>query len=126
MPWPEPRDYDHQNMLYPDRKMLKWQGMLLSDHRDVMNNEALALSLVRDTVDLDEQTLEEFDMLCKMAFLSHSIVKMIVDQPKKPLIQVTGKIIALMPDSISLDTGAYVQTFKVRQIISLQTSSGID
>lgn len=32
--WKEPRDYDPRKMLYPDRKMLKYQGMLLSDHRE--------------------------------------------------------------------------------------------
>jgi len=37
--WEKPRDYDRKNMLYPDRKMLKYQGMLLSDHSERIKDD---------------------------------------------------------------------------------------
>lgn len=37
--WASPRDYDRKNMLYPDRKMLKYQGMLLSDHSERIKDD---------------------------------------------------------------------------------------
>lgn len=37
--WEKPRGYKTQDMLYPDRCMLKWQGFLLSDHNEVMDFE---------------------------------------------------------------------------------------
>ena len=35
----EIRGYNKSEMLYPDRGMLKWRGMLLSDHSERMKHE---------------------------------------------------------------------------------------
>ena len=35
----EIRGYKKEEMLYPDRCMLKWQGMLLSDHTEKMKDD---------------------------------------------------------------------------------------
>lgn len=35
----EIRGYRKEEMLYPDRCMLKWQGMLLSDHTELMKDQ---------------------------------------------------------------------------------------
>jgi hypothetical protein len=32
----EIRGYKKEDMLYPDRCMMKWQGMLLSDHKEAL------------------------------------------------------------------------------------------
>lgn len=32
------RGYNKKEMLYPDRKMLKWKGMLLADHSEWMKH----------------------------------------------------------------------------------------
>ncbi len=32
----EIRGYNKEDMLYPDRCMLKWQGMMLSDHSEAL------------------------------------------------------------------------------------------
>lgn len=37
--WEEPRGYDKKEMLYPDRKMLKYQGMLLADHSERIKDD---------------------------------------------------------------------------------------
>lgn len=36
----EIRGYDKDNMLYPDRCMLKWQGMLLSEHSQSLHSSS--------------------------------------------------------------------------------------
>ncbi len=36
----EIRDYDRDNMLYADRCMLKWQGMLLSEHSESLHSSS--------------------------------------------------------------------------------------
>ena len=32
----EIRGYKKEDMLYPDRCMMKWQGMMLSDHKEAL------------------------------------------------------------------------------------------
>lgn len=44
--WKKPRGFNLQDMLYPDRCMLKWQGFLLSDHNEVMDYERTVLDQV--------------------------------------------------------------------------------
>ncbi len=34
----EIRGYKKEEMLYPDRCMVKWQGMMLSDHSEAIND----------------------------------------------------------------------------------------
>ncbi len=36
----EIRGYKKEDMLYPDRCMLKWQGMMLSDHSEALFDKA--------------------------------------------------------------------------------------
>lgn len=35
----EIRGYKKEDMLYPDRCMMKWQGMLLSDHTEALKEK---------------------------------------------------------------------------------------
>lgn len=35
----EIRGYKKEDMLYPDRCMMKWQGMLLSDHTEAIKRK---------------------------------------------------------------------------------------
>ena len=45
----EIRDYDRDNMLYADRCMLKWQGMLLSEHSESLQSSSnLTISKSQD------------------------------------------------------------------------------
>lgn len=44
--WAKVRGFKTEDMLYPDRCMLKWQGFLLSDHNEVMDLERAMLAEV--------------------------------------------------------------------------------
>ncbi|OMP66168.1 YolD-like family protein [Domibacillus epiphyticus] len=48
-------------MLYPDRKMLKWQGMMLAEHNEQIKEEAK--KIVKKEIFFDEQQHEEFDRI---------------------------------------------------------------
>ncbi len=63
MDWKKPRGYRREDMLYPDRCMLKWQGMLLSDHNERMFADQTAESTMREEITFSEQELEQWDGL---------------------------------------------------------------
>lgn len=46
--WEKPRDYDKRKMLYPDRCMLKFQGMILSDHSEMIKEEEKKQAVASD------------------------------------------------------------------------------
>lgn len=65
MNWKKPRGYNKDEMLYPDRCMMKWQGMILSDHNERIEEDKVSESLEKEKSYLSEQELEEWDILLR-------------------------------------------------------------
>jgi hypothetical protein len=59
--------------LYPDRGMMKWQGLILSEHAEIMNAEKNKMA--RREILFDEQQKEEFN---RMVHLSIHLKKEVV------------------------------------------------
>jgi regulator of PEP synthase PpsR (kinase-PPPase family) len=47
--------------LYPDRGMMKWQGLIISEHTEMMEEERK--KVVKEEIIFDEQQHEEFDRI---------------------------------------------------------------
>lgn len=55
----EIRGYDKRNMLYPDRCMMKWQGMLLSDHTEAMKETSEESQSKKDSEETSGKSWED-------------------------------------------------------------------
>lgn len=81
MEWKEPRSCRYEDMLYEDRRMLKWQGMLLSDHNERMYDDVLAERTERDPIYIDEEENERWDHLISESLFSGKYLKIVSARP---------------------------------------------
>lgn len=66
------RGYKKTEMLYADRGMMKWKGMLLADHTEhIVQYSKEKLKKFTSLVEQDEQALEQLDNLLKYALQFH-------------------------------------------------------
>lgn len=63
----KPRGYKLEDMIYPDRCMLKWQGFILSDHNEVIEDEKGYDSIMHKVNKKDVQEYEKWDNLLHLS-----------------------------------------------------------
>lgn len=59
----EPRDCKVSDMIYPDRGMMKWQGFILSDHNEAMDDEKGYDEIVINLRSVDAQEYEKWNFI---------------------------------------------------------------
>lgn len=100
--------------LYPDRGMIKWQGFLLSEHNEQLqqtSNEAPPLFL-------DEQALEEMNQLVLESYHLKKPVSIEVNTFGLPYIQGSGVVKSLHPADGRIElTGS--GSYCIKDIVSI-------
>lgn len=90
--WKKPRFCRVQDMIYPDRCMLKWQGMLLSDHNERIHIDAQAEFAEREDRFHTEAQYEDWDSLIEESRRSHLPLTLLVARPGEREFMVRGVI----------------------------------
>jgi hypothetical protein len=75
-------------MLYNDRKMLKWQGFLLSEHVEQLKK----LKIEKKNVTYDEQAKELFDRVLHTSIQTGKEVVLEMDTFGEPYLEVKGVV----------------------------------
>ncbi|NLB22579.1 MAG: hypothetical protein GX833_04875 [Clostridium sp.] len=102
--WKKPRSCQPQDMIYPDRCMLKWQGMLLSDHNERMRQDEI-LELCETTVRYhSEAEYEVWDRLIQKSKQESLPITLEILRPNEPKLQVTGIIESFKKSTLTLLT----------------------
>lgn len=78
-------------LLYNDRKMMKWQGFLLSEHAEQLKK----VKAERRRVILDEQAKELFDWMIHVSYYSRLPLLVHLNTFGEPYIEVTGIVESL-------------------------------
>lgn len=79
MKWKKPRNFKIEDMLYTDRCMLKWHGMLLSDHTERITSDKAAENLMLELIDAYEYVdRSSWDELLKVSRVEKKPLKITV------------------------------------------------
>ncbi len=85
MNWKKPRDFKVEDMLYADRCMLKWHGMLLSDHNERISSDEAAENLMMEAINFSQDELESWDNTINEAIAQKKKIKILIKKEGKPL-----------------------------------------
>ena len=91
--WKKPRYVKPEDMIYPDRCMLKWQGMLLSDHNERMRSERIQETCLKEEKYHTEAEYEDWDGLILKSKQTKSPITILVSRPNEPQFTVVGVIL---------------------------------
>ncbi|MFZ2258762.1 MAG: hypothetical protein WAV55_11645 [Clostridiaceae bacterium] len=91
--WKKPRYVKPQEMIYPDRCMLKWQGMLLSDHNERMRSERIQEASLKEAKYHTEAEYEDWDQLIAKSKATKTPITILVSRPNEPQFTVTGVVL---------------------------------
>lgn len=93
--WKKPRFCRIQDMIYPDRCMLKWQGMLLSDHNERIRSDETAEAVETDARHHTEAEYETWDRLIEESRVSGRMLIIRVARPGEGGFTVRGRILGV-------------------------------
>ncbi len=119
MDWKKPRGYRKEDMLYPDRCMLKWQGMLLSDHTERMFEDRAAESVQKEAVTFSEQELEQWDALLQKSMMENCQLRFRINRVNELPYFVIGRVQCIKGRNIHILEGkspSLIQGFEVDEI----------
>ncbi len=117
--WKKPRYVRPEDYIYPDRCMLKWQGMLLSDHNERMRSDRIQEAVEKEHRYHTEAELADWDGLIRQSKDREREVTILVSRPNEPEAMVTGIIRAIRGSRL------HVQTAEGMCIISRHEVEGI-
>ncbi len=103
--WKKPRSVRPEDMIYPDRCMLKWQGMLLSDHNERMRFEKLQEKSLKEEKHHTEAEYEDWDQLIAKSKQTRKPITITVSRPNEPQFEVTGIVLSSRGAKLTLETG---------------------
>lgn len=92
--WKKPRYVKPKDMIYPDRCMLKWQGMILSDHNERMRFEQIQEQCLKEEKYHTEAEYEVWDQLILKSKRTKSLITILVSRPNEPQFTVTGVVLS--------------------------------
>ena len=102
--WKKPRSCLPQDMIYPDRCMMKWQGMLLSDHNERMRQDEI-LDLCETMVRYhSEAEYEAWDRLIQKSKYESLPITFEIIRDNEPRLQVSGIIESFKKNTLTLLT----------------------
>ncbi|MCM3790519.1 YolD-like family protein [Domibacillus indicus] len=114
--------------LYQDRGMMKWQGLILSEHAEMISREKN--KPVKRELLFDEQQLEEFDQLIHSSIhLEKEIVFELNTFGDDSLLKVSGGVSEcsqLPGQQPYFKLKGYNSTFRLDEIVSISFAAGVD
>lgn len=114
------RGYNKWEMLYPDRCMMKWQGMLLSDHTEhILSYKGDVLPTFHLLEDLDEQVTEGVDVVLGYALKYGLSVKVIYRESEKQEAICEGVLKECREEMLFLETAYGRKIIRIRDIVSV-------
>ncbi len=102
--WKKPRSCKPQDMIYPDRCMLKWQGMLLSDHNERMRLEQVLEIYETKAIYHTEAEYEMWDRLILRSKREGMPITLRIRPLNEPPVSVTGVVQSIKPTKLALLT----------------------
>lgn len=102
--WKKPRSVKQEDYIYPDRCMLKWQGMLLSDHSECMRFEQIQEETEKEERYHTEAELEDWDDLIMASKIQAREITILVSRPNEPEFRLTGRVRSLRGDKLHIMT----------------------
>lgn len=115
--WKKPRGYNKFEMLYPDRGIMKFNGFILSEHKERMNDYNARQN--GGKILNEEQRIKA---CAKKAFETKEKVIVLANVAKEPMARHKGIITIVRKDSIIIDDGEHSYMVKFDDIISLTKS----
>lgn len=115
--WKKPRSCAPEDQLYPDRGMLKWQGMLLSDHNERIRLDAIAKALY--TPEGDQATEEErdhWDRMIRLALQEKRKIHLLVAPVEGKPGWVSGYLKRLVQSCLYLEAAGQVKIVPAQEI----------
>lgn len=102
--WKKPRYVRPEDMIYPDRCMLKWQGMLLSDHNERIRFDQIQETCLKEEKYHTEAEYEDWDQLIARSRAMKSPITLVVSRPNEPQFSITGIVHSSKGSRLSLWT----------------------
>ncbi|OMP67865.1 hypothetical protein [Domibacillus epiphyticus] len=96
-------------MLYDDRKMLKWQGLILPEHAEQLREE----NIKKKQVMLDEQEKDRFDRIVNISIHFEKEIVFNMDTFGEPYFEVKGVV------------QSFTRTGRKKGFLSLKGSSSV-
>ncbi len=103
--WKKPRYIRPEEQIYPDRCMLKWQGMLLSDHNERIRFDLIQEKTIPEEKYHTEAELDDWDALIMQSRQSRREITIHVTRPNEPPFQITGTVQAIRGSRLHILTG---------------------
>ncbi len=101
--------------------MLKWQGMLLSDHTETILADQALKSLRREAAVFDEQELARWDEILQASIANELPIRLAtIDQPGKPLSSIIGIALKVAENGVCLMTERGKEVYPFDCIIKLE------
>lgn len=79
-------------MIYPDRCMLKWQGMLLSDHNERMKLDQILEVCEKPARYHTEAEYEAWDRMIRRSWQEAKPLQLLIARPGEPEFSITGTV----------------------------------
>ncbi len=92
MNWKKPRGYNKNEMLYPDRCMMKWQGMILSDHNERIAEDKVSEGIEKEYINQSEQELEEWDALLRKSLYDKAYLRLRINRMGEEYFYIVGTV----------------------------------
>ncbi|KAF5054419.1 hypothetical protein [Proteiniclasticum sp. QWL-01] len=102
--WKKPRTCRPQDRIYPDRCMLKWQGMLLSDHNERIRLDQLQEACEKPARYHTEAEREDWDVLIARSKTEGLPLTLIISRPNEPEMTRQGIVQLIRPTRLVLMT----------------------
>ncbi len=102
--WKKPRAVRPEDFIYPDRCMLKWQGMLLSDHNERMRFDQIQEAAEKEERYHTEAELEDWDDLIMQSKKLNREITILVSRPNEPEFRVTGTVRSIRAGKLHIQT----------------------
>lgn len=114
------RGYNKWEMLYPDRCMMKWQGMLLSDHTEhIRTYKEGVLPNFHLLEDLDEQITEGVDVALGYALKYGLSIKIVYKESKGREASCEGVLKETREQMLFLETDSGRKVIRIMDIVSV-------
>jgi len=116
----EIRGYKKKDMLYPDRCMLKWRGMLLSDHSEMMLDNNMERTMQKTIIEYDEQEKERFDQIILTSLGTNKQVTFTINKKNTPYYTEQGVVTAIKKNMIFLESNGNTIIIKKGEILKVE------
>lgn len=111
------RGYNRFEMLYPDRCMMKWKGMLLADHTEHIHGYAFEKKETLQSVEgLDAQMRDQMDQLIAFSLACQIKLKFLLKDEEIPI---EGVVVDLLDDALLVKANDMTIKMKRSEVVDI-------